>query len=986
MSALGINNSGEMTMPYGKEDIDYRADGDPSSGYIFNAADSVLFRRVRELFKSELSALFLRLESKNCWSSNSLINQFDTSQNEFCEELWRLDYERKYERTYRDGNTRFLETMMNGRKKYHRRQFERDQEKYMATKYFGTTATSDQIMFRCNTPVDAIVTPDYTLHLTPYSDMYLSVMFGATYRTQIRAKAGQQYDIPCPFETMDDTAVLIYCASRMQSIGDVSACYIHDNDFSKGEKLQELIIGNDTEGYSNIFLTNLVIGNNRLLKKLDIQNTPNLVTSLNLSGCPNLEELYAEGSGIAGVVFANGGKIRTAHLPGTLTSVNMKNLMYLTDLTFAGYDQMTNIVFENSNVVDCVDILEKASNIGRARIIGIDWNLEDDSLLDRIYNMTGIDQNGYNTDQSVLAGSVFVPVMREQKLADYRAAWQDLEITYNTIITQFTITFANADGTVLDVQYVDKGSMPVDPVTRPDNPIQIPTLAPTVSTEFAYKGWDIPFVPAFQNMTYTATYSETVRNYRVRYLSKGNVLYEVTAPYGTTVFYTGDLPTYTAEESGFNFYLFTGWDKSGYVNGDKDINAVFDSFNYSAGCFDGKELSDLRPVELYGMIADNVKVEADHIGIQDELTLQLGHDYSYDDIEEHVVIDTPVIFDGTTHVDTGVKLFDVDRSFVLAIDYQFDKNSAANSVLAQCFQTDGVSGIKLWNNSGARLSWSTSSTIASEIGKRDMLVIRHVKGETGVYVYCSSLSKDAPTYTELTRTRSTITEATLVFGAAKADDGAFENHAVGQIFWSKVWFADLGDTACKDLAAWTHESMTFQMCGFKRYYLSANSAKRSSMTFLAKNLLSVKRKLTNNTTNAGGYAACQLPDYLNKRLFKALPLQWQQLIKQVKVNSSVGNQSMEISSSDAYIHIPCAYELDASMTQEPYCYEGTPITFFSTNQSRVCTYEDGTAGAYWVRTPNQTYSSYYYRVETTGELSGYYYGYNEEGLRIMFSI
>lgn len=43
MSALGINNSGELTMTYGKEDADYRIDGDKSSGYIFNAAESVFF-------------------------------------------------------------------------------------------------------------------------------------------------------------------------------------------------------------------------------------------------------------------------------------------------------------------------------------------------------------------------------------------------------------------------------------------------------------------------------------------------------------------------------------------------------------------------------------------------------------------------------------------------------------------------------------------------------------------------------------------------------------------------------------------------------------------------------------------------------------------------------------------------------------------------------------------------------------------------------
>ena len=76
-TSLGINNTGELTMTYGHEDIDYKVDGNPASGFIFNAADNVFFRRIRKLMYSQLQAMYLSRESLNCWSANSLITEFD---------------------------------------------------------------------------------------------------------------------------------------------------------------------------------------------------------------------------------------------------------------------------------------------------------------------------------------------------------------------------------------------------------------------------------------------------------------------------------------------------------------------------------------------------------------------------------------------------------------------------------------------------------------------------------------------------------------------------------------------------------------------------------------------------------------------------------------------------------------------------------------------------------------------------------------------
>lgn len=984
-TGLGINNFGEMVFRYGYEDTDY-VDG--TTDYVFNAATSTFFCRLRDLFASELRTMYTTLESSNCWSSTSLINQFDESQAQFPEALWIEDIIRKYDRTYNSthingpGNPTFLIEMANGRKKYHRRQFERNQEAYMASKFWSNVAASNNIVFRCAVPQGELAVPaDYKIHLTPYSYMYLNVKYGTANPISVRAVPGTEYIIPYDGTIAD--IVDVYSAPYIQSVGDLSPCYIQSGDFSKASRLKELVLGNATVGYDNPGFTTLGLGANKLLQILNIENVSGLTQSLNMSALNNLKELYAHGSNIGGVTFASGGNIQIAELPA-ISSITAKNLSYLTNLDIESHDKLTSLTIENCDTIDIVNIFNLAPNINRVRITGINWNLENADLLAKIYKMSGIDKNGYNVSQSVLAGYVHVPVMREQLLADYHAAWPDLEITYDILINQFAVTFVNDDGTILDIQYVDKGEKPVDPLTRADNPISTPLKESTVSTDFTFAGWDTVFTNVFANQVITAIYSESLRKYTIKYVSKGTALQETTREYGSTVFYHGDTPTYTAEESAYKYYLFTGWDQSGFVNGDKTINAVYDTCEYSLGYFDGRDLNTLRPVEIYAMI--KIGIEADHVEIKDSISFELGNDYSYDDIEEQVLISEKTEFTGNNYVDTGVSIFDEDRGFVLALDYKFTDNNTTNATLAQCFQSNGVNGFRLWYNNEPKLAWGTSSLSPSAVNKREMLIIRHIKGENGLHVYTSNLAGTDISYSELSKTKSTSTNATIVFGCAKADDGAYENYAKGTVYWSKIWYADLGDEACRNLAAWTHETRTLEMCGFKRYYLSDNSSKRCSMTFLDSHLLSRNMILNDSSLNSGGWVSCKLNTYLNARLYNAIPIQWKQLLKQVQIASSVGDKSTEVSTSDCYIAIPAAIEVEPSMSSEPYIYEGTSIPYLTTNQSRVCTYDDGTSGSYWLRSPNVSYSSYYYRVDDGGGLYGYHYAYDEGGVRIMFSI
>lgn len=991
-TALGIDNYGRMTYRYGYEEIDY-VDG--TSDWVWNAPNHVFFLRIRKLFDDELCELYNKLETSGCWSSTSSINQFNNWQAEFPEELWRVDIERKYIRTYTtsfiNGKAypEFLTERANGRKKSQRTQYEKSQEKYIASKFGGTVASADDIILRCSVPnTSLVVTPNFDMHLIPYSYIYLNVKYNTAPPVRVRAVPDVEYTISYTAELAD--IIEIYSASCLKSIGDLSACYLTNGTFANATKIRELILGNGTEGYDNTNVMTLGLGSNELLNKLDVQNMSGLTHSLDLSGLKNLEELYAFGANVGGVTFADGGNIKIAQIPDVGT-LEMKNLYNLTDEGFesSSYYTLSKLVAEYSNL-DLIELVNSCPNLRQVRLVGIDWDLEDTSLLERMYGLSGVTNTGANADQSVLSGIVHVPVIKQQQLYDFQAAWPDLEITFETMVEQFTVTFNNYDGTLLETQYVDKGASAVDPTTREENPL-IPTRESTVSHDHTFAGWDSSLTDVFSDRVITATYTATLRTYTLKYVSMGITMQESTGKYGDYIPYEGVDPTYTSEEGAYAYYLFNRWDKSGLVDGDKTITAVFDKFVYSDTAFDNKELSSLTPVELYALTKLNLADKV--IEDKDAYSMTLGNDVTFDDIQEEVLISQKTEFTGSNYVDTGIQLFDEDKDFVLAIDYEFLDGNTTNSVLAQCFQSNGTNGFKLWyadgtTYTGSKFTWGTTAENLVAKNKREMLVIRHVKGSNNLTIYNSNLDGDDISVVELERTRTTTGDCPLVFGCARADDGIYENYAVGNINWCKLWYADLGDDICRELAVWPHETVGMEACGFRKYYLTDNASQRCSFSLLATNLLDRNQQWSadNVNSNDGGWGASALNSMLNTRLYAAIPVQFRSLIKKVEVPSSLGNKSTEIGTTGCYITIPACIEVDPTMTTEPYINEGSSISYFSTNDTRKRAYSNGTFYQYWLRSPNSLYTNYVFRVNADGSLYGFNIPYYDAGVLIEISI
>lgn len=940
-TALGIDNNGELNMTYGHEDTDYKTDGDPSSGYIFNAADSVFWCRIRELMQDKLKAMYKSRESLNCWSASSLIAEFDNWQEQFPEELWRLDIERKYMRPYYSGNTvaglaataNFLQNMMNGRKRYQRRQFERNQEIYFGTKYFGMNQCGDSraISFRCNTPQTAVVRPDYTLKITPYSDMYLWVAYGNATPQGVRAKGGVEYTFETALTTMDDTQILIYCGDNVQGINDLSACYIRANDFSVAKKLKTLIVGSNVSGYDNPFITTLSIKDNTLLETLDIRNCSKLTGSLNFSGCPNLITLLAEGTAITGVTFAKNGKIVTAHLPESVSSLSFNNLNYLTDFVMPSYKNLVTLVSEYC-ALDPYEILSAAINtLQIVRILGIDWTFYDTDVLNKIYAMSS----------SFLAGKATITgPIRQSEITNYETKWTDLELVYNSdkIVPQFLVVYRNYDGTELGRTMVDKGSTPPNPVET-----GIITTTPTREADdqyiYTYSGWNDLDVAVTADKDIYVTYSTQTRTYTVSwYLHEGEMeaLQSVEVSYGSEAVYSGDIPVDTSDETSNSIYkVFKGWDKStGCVRGNMAVYAQFLEEYYPV---DSKDLSEMNAAEVYAVSkkreSKNRYVSGDYINIQK------GIDFDFNNVESKLILKDKW-FDGSSssYTATDIQLFKQDApSFTLVIDYEFLSTNGLDNALASCYDSETGDGFILGYTSASNLSSSFSKITWADgqarrcgaAGRRNIIALRHIKGSSDLIVYSfnGAPTSSSPLYYDmemttlvLTGPREQVTNAKLTFGAVRYEENnstIYAKNATGWIHWCKIWYDDLGDANCRKLVAWPHEISRAVYVGSDRQQLADSQILTADAQFYDACTLPMLCKYSVNDGNytINTWDGSWLQKFCENRVYAGYPQEWQSAMKLVKVLTSQGANTNSVQPASLnHIYLPAFREVVSTST------------------------------------------------------------------------
>ena len=566
-TAQGTDNSGGLTFTYGMEDIDTVGASD-----VFNAADSVLWCNLRDLFADEIAAMFRSREAAGAWNVERILAKFQAHQAARPEALMADDMFGKYFSAYKSsGEERFMAQML-GTKIYQNIEFERNQGPYWSSKYRGSVATADRISMRLNAPSSwAGVEPcGDIVDIVPYQDIYLRVQYGNAGEIAVRAKAGHAYTIEMPSgASLNDLETYIYSASKITSIGSLAAVYTKFADISSATRLKQLILGSSESGYENTGITaetgGVSIGASALLEKIDLRGTPNLAKPLDLSGQAYLKEVYLTNSGITGVTFAPGAPVQTAYL-GSPSTLVARNLQELVTFSMSGVN-LTTLWVEKSPAIDTKTLCGAASSLARGRLIGVNWTLPNTALLFQLAALAGLDDQGQNTEHFVLTGAAHVTAISSAEYDSIHAAFPNLTITYDELLPSYTVTFKNYDGTVLDTQVVTAYGAAVNPITA--GRISTPTKPATVDTTYTFAAWDKAFSYITDDLIVTATFSSAVREYTVRWWSGTELMDEQSIEVYTNATYSGVLPSKANN-------IFFGWDQaSTNVQADMDINAVY---------------------------------------------------------------------------------------------------------------------------------------------------------------------------------------------------------------------------------------------------------------------------------------------------------------------------------------------------------------------------------------------------------------------------
>ena len=184
----------------------------------------------------------------------------------------------------------------------------------------------------------------------------------------------------------------------------------------------------------------------------------------------------------------------------------------------------------------------------------VTWKNEDGTVLKTDENVAYGTMPAYNGEQPTKAGNAQYTYTFDGWMPEITAVTADVTYTakFKATVNTYTVTWVDEDGAELEKdENVEYGTMPAY------NGVE-PTKAATAQYTYTFKGWNPEIAAVTGNVTYKATYEQTVNKYTVTWKNEdGTVLETSEVEYGTAPTYPGETPTKAATAQ--YTYAFAGW-------------------------------------------------------------------------------------------------------------------------------------------------------------------------------------------------------------------------------------------------------------------------------------------------------------------------------------------------------------------------------------------------------------------------------------------
>ena len=539
-------------------------DGDSYKGsYVFNGQPSVLWVNLKQAFAGEIKSMYETLRAGSL-SYAEIERRFEEHQSKWPEAIFNEDAYFKYlEPLITDGDAMYLE-MLQGSKEQQRKWWLFNRFQYMDSKYQCGDASRATNRITLRAWAKAPIT------ITPYSDIYCTVNWANGTIESVRGERNHSYVMQCPIDSLNDTEVYIYSASQLASVGDLSGLMLRLANFSYATKLQDIKVGDADENYDNPHLTDLSFANNTLLQSLDVRNCSGLSTAIDISQCINIEEVYFDGTNIGGLVLPVGGVLRVLHLPESITNLTIRKQKKVTDLTVAGYDNITTLWIDDCNqeVWDHVpDILDAMAAGSRVRLIGMHLNLdtyaEIKALMDTLDTFGGMDEAGGNLPNATqsISGSIHTESLTGAQIVELEARYPNVDVTADSV--QSFVYFYNGETLIDTVEVLTTNGVSGDATYTGATP----TKASTEHEDYGFIGWSLgqndntvdadALLSVGSDRNVYACYEVTHTRATVNFYNGTTLLRSQTVLDGADTTYGGTTPTRAATAA--NTFTFSGW-------------------------------------------------------------------------------------------------------------------------------------------------------------------------------------------------------------------------------------------------------------------------------------------------------------------------------------------------------------------------------------------------------------------------------------------